>query len=77
MVSTQWAKVVNGQTVNEAVEKRSFWVRFSGVGTLYVPTPGELYIRGKSKVPPEAAHDVVSCASCRCLYQFCSALGDC
>ena len=41
---------------NEAVEKGSFWVRLSGEGTSYVIMPGELYIRGKSKVHPEAAH---------------------
>ena len=40
---------------NEAVE-RSFGVRFLGGGTSYVQTPGELYIRGKSKPPPLKRH---------------------
>ena len=30
--------------------------QFSGRRTLYVQTPGERYIHGKSKVPPEQAH---------------------
>ena len=41
---------------NEAVENRSFGVQFLGGGTSYVQKPGSLYIHGKSKVPPEAAH---------------------
>ena len=42
---------------NEALENGSFWVRFSGGGTLYVQTPaGQRYICGKSEVPPEATH---------------------
>ena len=41
---------------NEALENRLFQVRFSGGGTLYVKTPGEWYIHGKSEVPPEVAH---------------------
>ena len=41
---------------NEVVENRSFRVQFSGEGTPYVQTPGEPYIRGKRKVPPEATH---------------------
>ena len=40
------SKLVSSE--NEAVE-RSFGVRFLGGGTSYVQTPGELYIRGKSK----------------------------
>ena len=27
-----------------------------GGGTMFIQTPGELYICGKNKVPPEAAH---------------------
>ena len=41
---------------NEVVKNKSFRVQFSGEGTLYVQTPGEPYICGKSKVPPEATH---------------------
>ena len=47
-----WTKLWRDSLENEAVESRSFRVRFSGGGTLYVQIPGEWHIRDENRVPP-------------------------